>query len=52
MAAIVPVVAGLWGVVHPLADSLGWGPSHGRYLSGLRLAIGLGFWSAIPDIER
>ncbi|MFN4018461.1 MAG: DUF4345 domain-containing protein [Reyranella sp.] len=52
VAAIVPVAAGLWGVVHPLADSLGSGPSHGRYLSGLLLAIGLAFWSAIPDIEQ
>lgn len=52
VAAIVPVAAGLWGVFHPLADSQGSGPSHGRYLSGLLLAIGLGFWSAIPHIEQ
>ena len=26
--------------------------SHFRYLSGLLLAVGLGFWSTIPEIER
>ena len=26
--------------------------SHVRYLSGLLLAIGLGFWSTVPSIER
>ena len=52
VAGIVPVVAGLWGVCHPLAAPVGWQLSHGRYLSGLLLAIGLAFWAAIPDIER
>jgi hypothetical protein len=27
------------------------GDSHVRYLSGLMLAIGLGFWSTVPKIE-
>lgn len=52
VAGIVPVVAGLWGVLHPLAGSVGSQLNHGRYLSGLLLAIGLAFWTAIPDIER
>ena len=26
--------------------------NHGRYLSGLLLAIGLAFWAAIPGLER
>jgi len=52
VAGIVPVVAGLWGVLHPLAGQVGWQLNHGRYLSGLLLAIGLAFWAAIPDIER
>ena len=51
----VPVAAGLAGAL--------WGPvmlasadgasldSHFRYLSGLLLAIGLGYWSTIPRIE-
>jgi hypothetical protein len=26
--------------------------SHYRYLSGLLLGVGLGFWRTIPDIER
>ncbi len=54
---LVPVLAGLAGIVlgpsmavpidAPLALD-----SHFRYLSGLLLAIGLGFWSTIPRIER
>lgn len=52
VAGIVPVVAGLWGVLHPLAGSVGSQLNHGRYLSGLLLGIGLAFWAAIPDIEH
>ena len=56
---LVPVLAGLAGVV--LGPSMaGLAPdltplsldSHTRYLSGLLLGIGLGFWSTIPGIER
>ena len=54
--ALVPIGAGLAGVL--------WGPamvastesvpldSHFRYLSGLLLAIGLGFWSCVPQIAE
>ena len=52
VAGIVPVAAGLLGVFHPLAGPVGWQLNHGRYLSGLLLAIGLAFWAAIPDIEH
>ena len=52
VAGIVPVVAGLWGVFHPFEGSVGMQLNHGRYLSGLLLAIGLAFWTAIPDIEN
>lgn len=52
VAGIVPVAAGLWGVFHPSVGSVGSLLNHGRYLSGLLLAIGLVFWAAIPDIER
>ena len=52
VAGIVPVLAGLWGVLHPIAGSAGSQLNHGRYLSGLLFAIGLTFWAAIPDIER
>ncbi len=52
VAGIVPVAAGLWGVFHPFIGSAGSLLNHGRYLSGLLLAIGLAFWAAIPDIER
>lgn len=52
VASIVPVVAGVWGVLHPFGGSVGSLLNHGRYLSGLLLAIGLAFWAAIPDIER
>ncbi|WP_428678674.1 DUF4345 domain-containing protein [Reyranella sp.] len=52
VAGVVPVVAGLWGVFQPAAGTVGSQLNHGRYLSGLLLAIGLAFWAAIPDIER
>jgi len=52
VAGIVPVVAGLWGVFHPVAGSVGSQLNHGRYLSGLLFAIGLAYWAAIPHIER
>jgi Domain of unknown function (DUF4345) len=56
IAGLVPVGGGLAGVI--------WGPaivgetvrapldSHFRYLSGLLAAIGVAYWSAIPDIEK
>lgn len=52
--SLVPIGAGLSGVI--------WGPgfvdatqsvsldSHFRYLSGLLLAIGLAYWSCVPNI--
>jgi hypothetical protein len=56
-AALVPVSSGLWGVMLGL-DTFGaharlslTGDSHVRYLSGLILAIGLAYWSAVPRIE-
>jgi hypothetical protein len=58
VAGIVPVAAGLDGALRGAA-MLGGHPaanltldSHLRYLSGLLLAIGLGFWSTIPRIEQ
>ncbi len=58
VAAIVPVAAGLDGMLRGAAF-LGGHPaanltldSHLRYLSGLLLAIGFGFWSTIPRIEQ
>lgn len=51
IAALLPVSAGLWDITHGLSGSVGWADNHHRYLSGLLLAIGLGFWSAIPRIE-
>jgi hypothetical protein len=57
LAAAVPVAAGLAGVVlGPAAVDLpglgAAGDSHARYLSGVLLAIGIAFWSAVPVIER
>lgn len=54
--SLIPIGAGLAGMVSG-TDALGIVPasrdldSHFRYLSGLLLALGLGFWSTIPDIE-
>ena len=56
LACIVPVTAGLSGVLkgaHLLHESAGIDlDSHFRYLCGLLFGIGLGFLSAIPDIEN
>ena len=57
LGGCVPVGAGLAGVwLGPrLAGAYDASiplDSHFRYLSGLLLAIGLGFWSTIPEIER
>lgn len=52
LAAIVPVGGGLWGALEGLRGASGWSTSHYHYLSGLLLAIGLGFWSTVPNIER
>ena len=55
--ALVPVLAGGAGVVSGLslfgvrANLPLGGDSHVRYLSGLILGLGLGFWSTVPRIE-
>ena len=56
LAAGVAVAAGLGGAVggarfFDLTGDVG-AASHVHYLSGLLLAIGLGFWSTLPDIAR
>ena len=57
LCALIPILAGLAGVLCGLRAfdrHAGWsltGDSHVRYLSGLILAIGLGFWSTVPGIE-
>ena len=56
VGGLVPVLAGLAGAlggptVFGQAAGLGL-DSHFRYLSGLLLAIGLAYWSAVPDIEK
>ena len=50
IAALVPVVGGLWGVVHGASGDT-WADNHHRYLSGILLAIGLAYWSTVPRIE-
>lgn len=59
VGSLVPILAGGAGVIHGVAtglDGLGIGgismDSHFRYLSGLLLAIGLGYACAIPRIEK
>ena len=49
LAAVVPVAGGLIGAVQSQSAGLA---DHYRYLSGLLLAVGLGFWSTVPQIER
>lgn len=55
--ALVPVLAGGAGVASGLslfgvrANLPLGGDSHVRYLSGLILGVGLGFWSTVPRIE-
>ena len=54
IAGLVPVTAGAIGAWQPgLLDLTGTPSSatHAAYLSGLLLAIGLGFWSGVPAIE-
>ena len=51
LAGLVPVVGGAIGVVQPSVGDSVWVINHDRYLSGLLLAIGLAFWTAIPAIE-
>jgi hypothetical protein len=51
LAGLVPVTAGAAGVFDPRLVALGNG-THGAYLSGLLLGIGLAFWSRVPTIER
>jgi hypothetical protein len=55
LLALVPVSAGLFGVLFGPAltgDRVSVSAdSHFRYLSGLLLAIGFGFWSTVPAIE-
>lgn len=56
VACIVPISAGLWGVIGG-AGMLGHGgdvtlDSHVRYLSGLLLGIGVAFLSLVPRIEN
>jgi len=57
VAALVPVLAGLYGVVFGI-DGIGSGASanvsadsHFRYLSGLLTGIGILFWVCVPGIE-
>jgi hypothetical protein len=51
LAGLVAVSAGTWGVLHDLGGNGGELANHERYLSGLLLAIGLAFWTTLPDIE-
>lgn len=55
VTGIAPVAAGIAGILRGpelVNAAVGIGAdSHFRYLSGLLLGIGLGFWSTIPRIE-
>ena len=56
LAALVPVAGGIsgviWGAGHGLEPLSGDLDSHFRYLSGILAAIGVGYWTTVPDIER
>jgi hypothetical protein len=57
VAALVPVAGGfsgvIWGPEHAAMEPLTAGlDSHFRYLSGILAAIGVAYWTTIPDIER
>lgn len=58
LSGLIPVSAGLAGIllgpgmVGSLATSSVSLDSHYRYLSGLLLGIGIGFWLTIPHVER
>lgn len=56
IGALVPVWAGAKGMISG-AEAFGQGSdisldSHVRYLSGLLFALGISFWSLIPEIEK
>ena len=55
IVATIPVATGLYGVLFGQAltgDAVSISAeSHFRFLSGLLLAIGLCFWSTVPEIE-
>ena len=58
--ALVPILAGLGGMIGGIGmtggavfDVAGRATdSQFRYLSGLLFAIGIGFWSTVPDLPR
>ena len=52
VVGLVPVLGGGWGVIHGVDGASAWHVDHVRYLSGLLMAIGFGFWSTISDIEH
>jgi hypothetical protein len=55
IGGLVPVIAGLNGLFYdrnlPTLSHIGT-DNHFHYLSGLLFAIGLAFWSCIPNIEN
>lgn len=52
VAALVPILGGLSGVMGNPLRGAGFIGSQFSYLSGLLLGIGLGFWTLVPHIER
>ena len=56
VAAVVPLLAGLAGVLHgpAMAGAVFGGPadSEFRYLSGILIGVGAAYWMLVPAIER
>ena len=56
LAGLIAVAEGMVGGLHGTLMLGDWGDatldSHFRYLSGLVLAVGVAYWSIVPNIER
>lgn len=52
LAALVPILAGLWGVTFGLDAPRAAIDSQYRYLSGILIAIGAAYLWTVPRIER
>jgi hypothetical protein len=52
LAAGVPVLVGMWGVLAGVGAPGAFADSQYRYLSGILTGVGFGFWAMVPGIEK